>query len=245
MPCPTPSFWSAWTSCPRSGWSATCRRPDPTTSASAYRSWRTGRSARPTTARWSASPNGGRPDASPTLWPMTSAHELGIDDDVDDFEDLAGARLLHDRPYRVRAYYEDEGHMRIRGMVRDRKPAGLYITGDDRPLLIHHMVVDLTVAYPTLAIDAARVVIETHPHDTCPRTEDHYANLVGLSIARGFTHKVRELFGGPRGCTHTTALLQAIAPVAVQSVWSMRAVGDAGTAVGAPRVLTPEERLGM
>ena len=43
---------------------------------------------------------------------------------------------------------------------------------------------------------------------------------MGLSIARGFTHKVRELFGGPRGCTHTTALLQAMAPVAVQSIWS-------------------------
>jgi hypothetical protein len=28
------------------------------------------------------------------------------------------------------------------------------------------------------------------------------------------------LFGGPRGCTHTTALLQAMAPVAIQSIWS-------------------------
>ena len=41
-----------------------------------------------------------------------------------------------------------------------------------------------------------------------------------MSIARGFTHKIRELFGGPRGCTHTTALLQAMAPVAIQSIWS-------------------------
>ncbi|MGK0313663.1 MAG: hypothetical protein ACI8RC_003307, partial [Ilumatobacter sp.] len=30
-------------------------------------------------------------------------------------------------------------------------------------------------------------------------------------------------FGGPRACTHTTALLQAMAPVAIQCVWSMRA----------------------
>ena len=54
--------------------------------------------------------------------------------------------------------------------------------------------------------------LEIHPHAACPRIEDHYQKLVGLSIARGFTHKVRELFGGPRGCTHTTALLQAMAP---------------------------------
>jgi len=46
--------------------------------------------------------------------------------------------------------------------------------------------------------------------------------LESLSIARRFTHKVRELFGGPRGCTHTTALLQAMAPVAIQCGWSMQ-----------------------
>jgi len=40
--------------------------------------------------------------------------------------------------------------------------------------------------------------------------------LKELSIARGFTHKVRGLFGGPRGCTHTTALSQAMAPEAIQ-----------------------------
>jgi len=34
----------------------------------------------------------------------------------------------------------------------------------------------------------------------------HYESLVGLSIARGFTHKARELFGGPRGCSHILTL---------------------------------------
>lgn len=171
-------------------------------------------------------------------------HELGINDDIDDFDDLSDKTLLHDRTYRVRSYFEDEGHMRIRGMVRDRKPAGLYVRGDDVPLMVHHMVVDLVVSYPALAIEAANVVIETHPHDTCPRIEDHYGKLVGLSIARGFTHKVRELFGGPRGCTHTTALLQAMAPVAIQSTWSMRAAVSDGDSepVAPPRMMTPEQR---
>ena len=58
----------------------------------------------------------------------------------------------------------------------------------------------------------ADVVFEAHPHTTCPAIIEHYQGLVGLSIARGFTHQVRELFGGPRGCTHTTALLLAMAP---------------------------------
>ena len=87
------------------------------------------------------------------------------------------------------------------------------------------MQIDLEVGFPSLEIVKASVRFETHPHGGCPAIIDHYGGLVGLSIARGFTHKVRELFGGPRGCTHTTALLQAMAPVAVQCFWSMDAAG--------------------
>lgn len=129
---------------------------------------------------------------------------------------------IHTRDYQVRAYRVDDGAMLLRGAVRDTKPPGLYIEQDDEPLAIHHMVVELAVAYPSLEITRAEVVFEVHPHTTCPTITEHYGKLVGLSIARGFTHKVRELFGGPRGCTHTTALLQAMAPVAVQCMWSMR-----------------------
>jgi hypothetical protein len=166
---------------------------------------------------------------------------MGIDDDIDDFADI-GEPLLHDRMYRVRSYHCGPTRMRIRGMVRDQKPPGLYVRGDTEPLTVHHMVVDLVVEFPSLVIVEARAVIETHPHEECTRIQDHYGSLVGLSIARGFTHRVRELFGGPRGCTHTTALLQAMAPVAVQSTWSMRAFSGGEEPVGMPRALSPEER---
>jgi Protein of unknown function (DUF2889) len=131
----------------------------------------------------------------------------------------AADELIHERAYVVRAYRYGSDKVILRGSVRDQKPPGLYFE-DTQPLTIHHMIVDLTVAMPSLEIVAAKAVLETHPHPTCKRIEDHYDKLVGLSIARGFTHKIRELFGGPRGCTHTTALLQAMAPVAIQSIWS-------------------------
>ena len=131
----------------------------------------------------------------------------------------AADELIHERAYVVRAYKSGNDKLILRGSVRDQKPAGLYFD-DTEPLTIHHMIVDLTVAIPSLEIVAANVVLEIHPHPSCTRIEDHYGKLVGLSIARGFTHKIRELFGGPRGCTHTTALLQAMAPVAIQSIWS-------------------------
>ena len=128
-------------------------------------------------------------------------------DGVDPVDDL-----LHERCYVVRAYRADDTTLILRGALRDQKPPGLYIADDDEPLTVHHMVVDMTIRVPSLEIVDARAVLETHPHTACPRIEDHYRNLIGLSIARGYTHRVRELFGGPRGCTHTTALLQAMAP---------------------------------
>jgi len=151
--------------------------------------------------------------------------------------------LLHTRHYEVRAFRKDDSTLVLRGAVRDDKPAGLYIADDPEPLTIHHMVVDLTVAFPSLEITHATVVFEAHPHAACPTITEHYGKLVGLSIARGFTHQVRELFGGPRGCTHTTALLQAMAPVAVQCFWSMQVAKarETGTSVRAP-VDTAERR---
>lgn len=148
---------------------------------------------------------------------------------------------LHTRGYHVEAFKIAEDALVLRGEVRDTKPAGMYIEGDTEPLDIHHMVVELTVSFPTLEITAAEVVFETHPHTLCPAIADHYGALVGLSIARGFTHRVRELFGGPRGCTHTTALLQAMAPVAIQSAWSMRALSNA-LRPEVERELTEEQR---
>ena len=144
-------------------------------------------------------------------------------DGYGDIGDIGELDVLHDREYRVRAFRLSAERLLIRGAVRDQKPPNLYIADDDQPLTIHHMQIDLEVAFPSLEIVAAAVRFENHPHGGCPSIIDHYGGLVGLSIARGFTHKVRELFGGPRGCTHTTALLQAMAPVAVQCFWSMDA----------------------
>ena len=135
--------------------------------------------------------------------------------------DLPEMEVLHNREYTVRAFRKDP-NLLIRGSVRDQKPPNLYIADDDEPLTIHHMQVDLEVTFPALEIVAATVVFQMFPNDECPSITEHYDKLVGLSIARGFTHRVRELFGGPRGCTHTTALLQAMAPVAVQCSWSMQ-----------------------
>lgn len=131
---------------------------------------------------------------------------------------------IHTRNYEVRAFKVSDTEILLRGAVRDDKPAGLYVQGDSEPLTIHHMVVELRVMFPMMEIVDANVEFKDFPHHQCPGITGHYKKLIGLSIARGFTHKVRELFGGPRGCTHTTALLQAMGPVAIQCGWSMRVI---------------------
>lgn len=148
--------------------------------------------------------------------------------------DPDGLEVLHDREYRVRAFRTADDHLLIRGSVRDQKPPGMYVPEDTEPLTMHHMVVDVQVAFPSMEIVRAEAHLDVHPHSVCPRIEGHYQELVGLSIARGFTNRVRELFGGPRGCTHTTALIQAMAPVAIQCVWSMQASEARRTGLDAP-----------
>ncbi|MEO0492704.1 MAG: DUF2889 domain-containing protein [Actinomycetota bacterium] len=134
------------------------------------------------------------------------------------------APVLHDREYRVESFLLENGNLLIQGAVRDQKPPGVYIPDDPEPLTMHHMQLTLEVEFPSRIIVAAHARLLAFPHDLCPSIEQHYGELVGLSIARGFTHKVRELFGGPRGCSHTTALLQAMAPIAMQSTKSVECI---------------------
>jgi len=129
---------------------------------------------------------------------------------------------IHTRRYEVRAYHMADDRLMLRGVVVDEKPVGLYIEHDPDPLWMHHMILDLEIHFPTLVIQKANVTFREHPHIGCTNIVDHYKKLEGMSITRGFNAKVKELFAGPRACTHTTALLQAMAPVAVQSMWSMR-----------------------
>jgi len=163
--------------------------------------------------------------------------------------DPEGLDVLHEREYRIRAYRlpprdGERDRFLLRGAVRDQKPAHLYIADDPDPITIHHMQVELEIAFPSMLILESSVLFEAHPHEECVSIIDAYSGLVGLSIARGFTHRVRELFGGPRGCTHTTALLMAMAPVAIQCIWSMQAAEARGTDQPMRRGadLSPEER---
>jgi hypothetical protein len=155
--------------------------------------------------------------------------------------DDAGLDLVHTREYETKIYRVSENELLVRGAVSDRKPPGLYVLDDPDELEIHQMQLELRVVFPGLEITSAKVLFETHPHPKCPIIAADYEKLVGLSIARGFTRKIRDLFGGPNGCTHTNALLQALAPAVVQATWSVTIL-DQRKARKTQQTLTAEER---
>ena len=158
-----------------------------------------------------------------------------VDAADNDFDsDLSDLQRLHQREYKVHSYVLDNENILLRGRVKDIKPPGVYFDDDHNPMEIHKMDVDLTIGVPDLVVADVAVEMQTHPHGYSPSIVNHYRELIGLAISRGFTHKVRDLFGGPRGCAHTTALLQAMAPVAVQSVWSMRSLSPTEQMVAPP-----------
>jgi hypothetical protein len=134
-----------------------------------------------------------------------------------------GLELLHDRTYGVRSYRLSPTEFLLRGTVHDFKPARVFIEDAKGAMDMHQMVVDLTITFPNLVITKAEVVFETYPALQCPGIATAYEGLVGVSIARGFSRQLRELFGGPRGCQHVTALIQAMSPVAVQTMMAMLA----------------------
>ena len=144
----------------------------------------------------------------------------------------AELELLHTRRYEASTYRVDDTTIIVRGAISDTKPPGMYVKDDPEPLEIHQMHIEMKVDMTTFEILDAHVGFATNPHEECPQIARHYDKLIGLSIARGFGKRTRELFGGPNGCAHTTALLQAMAPAVIQSAWSLTvsAARDSGVA---------------
>ena len=149
---------------------------------------------------------------------------------------------IHNRTYQTEAFAEDDGRLRVVGRLTDLKPIGLG-PEDGEPLVVHDMSLELLVEIPSFEIVDVSTEMHTIPYQACTAILPDYHALVGLSVARGFTHEVRRLFGGPQGCSHLTALLQAMAPVAVQASWALITVDEPLALLAAgPAALDDAER---
>jgi hypothetical protein len=126
---------------------------------------------------------------------------------------------LHRRSIEFEAFRGD-GALRVVGRLRDTRP---WADGNGSPAVVHDMELRVAVRIRDMTIIEAAAEMHTFPHAECPGIVRAFDGLVGLSVARGYTRKVQERFGGPRGCTHLETLARSLGPVVVQAVTSDRA----------------------
>jgi hypothetical protein len=126
----------------------------------------------------------------------------------------AEAQPLHRRSIQVECF-EDGDRLRVVSRLRDERP-----WHDTLPVL-HDMALELTVR--NMIIESATAVMNAFPHDECPFITPKFAALEGLSITRGFTRALRELFAGISGCQHLHELARVTGPAVFQASASLRA----------------------
>ncbi len=129
-------------------------------------------------------------------------------------------QLLHDRSIRVRAYAREDDLVDLEAELVDVK-------GYDFPLRaggthkagvpVHKMLLRVTYDADYTIVEA-RASFEAAPYGlACSQIDIQYADLVGMNLARGFRHSVKERFGGTQGCTHMSELALVLPTAAIQA----------------------------
>ncbi len=127
--------------------------------------------------------------------------------------------LTHTRRVRFEGYKRADGLWDIEGHLTDIKNHDFTLqTGVRRAgLPVHDMSVRLTID-PKLNVVGAVAVSDAVPYPGgCETIGPAYSKLVGLNLMGGFRKKVRELFGGVRGCTHISEMLGFFPTAAIQT----------------------------
>jgi hypothetical protein len=132
----------------------------------------------------------------------------------------AGREPLHTRSIEIRGYKRADGLYDIEGRLVDTKPhdfrlaAGVRKAGEP----IHSMWLRITIDRNLVIVDAEARMDAVPYVDHCDTIEPAYRKLVGLAIRPGYQQKLKELFGGVKGCTHVTELAAALATGAFQTM---------------------------
>lgn len=128
---------------------------------------------------------------------------------------------LHDRSIRARSYLRQDGLIDIEAELLDVK--GYDFTSSRKGVRpagspVHHMLLRITIDANLTIVDAV-AAYEAAPYDEqCAAIDVQYADLVGMSLARGFRQQVRDRFGATAGCTHLSELATVLPTVAIQSM---------------------------
>ena len=132
--------------------------------------------------------------------------------------------LVHTRQITCRGYRRGDGLWQIEASVADEK--GQEVPFKSRPNvlageLIHHLSLCVVIDDDYQIRDVVATVMAA-PWPVCTDVAADYRKLIGLRIGPGFTRAVRDILGGPLGCTHLTDLLGQIGNTYMQASWPDR-----------------------
>lgn len=131
---------------------------------------------------------------------------------------------LHRRAIEIRGYKREDGLYDVEAHLEDTKPYDFKLAAGVRPAgePIHSMWLRITVDRELRIVDAAAAMDAMPYVEHCSEIVPAYRKLIGLAIRPGYHQRLKELFGGVRGCTHITELAGALATATFQTLAGQR-----------------------
>ena len=132
---------------------------------------------------------------------------------------------IHTRNIEMNTWEVDRDHILVEGRLVDiRCRDFINLSGEKRKGgELHHMAVRCLIKIPELEISDIETDMVTIPREDCRGIHDSLDALKGERLVKGFTRRVRELLGGPRGCTHLNHLIVTMASAAMQGFFALNA----------------------
>jgi len=126
---------------------------------------------------------------------------------------------LHRRSVKMDGFKRTDGLWDIEARLVDAKDheypmsSGLRKPGE----AVHDMSVRVTIDSTMTILDVATCTDAAPYMGACDIILPDYSRIVGLNLFHGFLKAVKEMFGGPRGCTHISELLMFLPTAALQT----------------------------
>jgi hypothetical protein len=134
-------------------------------------------------------------------------------------------REVHHRVIDMRTFARDDGLFDVEAHLVDRKPFPFRRISVPEPIPAGEPLHDLWVR---ITVDEGCVVRSVHaasdvtPWPLCREAESTLSVLVGETVARGWSAKVKERLRGAAGCTHLMEMLVTMGTTALQGIRGLR-----------------------
>ena len=152
----------------------------------------------------------------------------------------APRRHLHRRRIDLDGFLREDGLIEVEAHLTDAKTEdGHRVDGSVRPAgtPLHDMWLRMIVTQGR-EIVACEAAMEAAPFALCPGAAPAFGRLAGLRLEGGFVRQAMALVGGTSGCTHLREMLQQMATVVFQTLYSVgRITDDPARLTGRPPLL--------